>query len=495
MSSRLYTAEQVRNLDRTAIESLGIAGFVLMQRAGAAAWRVLRARWPEARQIVVICGTGNNGGDGYVLATTAREAGVTATVIACGEPRVGSDAQRAREGWETVDGRIMTADESLPAADVYVDGLFGTGLARPIEGTARELIERINDSGRPVLALDIPSGIDADTGNVLGAAVRAEVTVSFVAHKRGLFTGPAIDFRGELVLDTLGLPDSLYQRFVPDARVLDLRRMAGWIGVRPRNAHKGLFGHVLAVGGDHGMGGAIRLAGEAALRVGAGLVSVATRREHVLALIATRPELMAHAVDHATDLAALQKSANVLVLGPGLGQTRWSRELWRAAVGAGIPTVLDADGLNLLVNEKTALPAHTILTPHPGEAARLLDCATPEVMRDRFAAARELAGRYKAVTVLKGAGSLIAHPQGEIALCPWGNPGMSSGGMGDVLSGVIGGVLAQGLNPWRAARLGVALHAQAGDAAAIDGGEAGLLASDLFAHLRRLRNAIASDAR
>jgi NAD(P)H-hydrate epimerase len=488
MTIRLYTAAEVRAIDRAAIESLGIAGYVLMQRAAAAAWRVLRTRWPQARRVWVCCGPGNNGGDGYLLATTARDAGLEVGVIALGAPAVGSDAARARAEWLAQDGRIGSAEEALPDADVYVDALFGTGLARPLTGAARDLVERLRERARPVLALDVPSGIDADTGNVLGAAVLAAATVSFVAHKRGLFTGAALEHRGELVLDTLALPAELYARVASTTRLLDMRHMMGWVPRRVRHAHKGDFGHVLAVGGAPGMAGAIRLAGEAALRVGAGLVSVATRPEHVSAVVAGRPELMAHGVDDAATLGVLLSRATVVALGPGLGQGPWSRALWQAALAAGKPTVLDADGLNLLAQNPLALPAACVLTPHPGEAARLLGCTVAEVAQDRFAAAGELARRFRAVVVLKGAGSLIAHPDGEIAVCPWGNPGMASAGMGDVLSGVIAGLLAQGLAPSRAARLGVALHAQAGDAAA-QAGEAGLIATDLLPYLRTLRNA------
>jgi len=489
MGTRLYTSEQVRALDRAAIGTFGIAGYVLMQRAAAAAWRALRARWPQARRVTVLCGPGNNGGDGYLLATIAREAGLDARVVALAPPAEGGDAARARAEWLAHRGRIDGPGDALSEADVYVDALVGTGLSRPIEGTARALIGQMSPHANRVLALDVPSGIDADSGNVLGTAVRAALTISFVAHKRGLFTGAALDHCGELMLDTLSLPEELFRKFPSDIRLLDMRRMAGWLPARARHAHKGNFGHVLAIGGEAGMGGAIRLAGEAALRVGAGLVSVATRAEHVAALNAGRPELMAHAIKDASELNALLQRASVVGLGPGLGQGIWSRALWQAAIAAGKPTVLDADALNLLARKAIALPEGSVLTPHPGEAARLLGSDTAAIERDRYAAVREVARRHRAVVVLKGAGSLIAHPDGEVAVCPWGNPGMASGGMGDVLTGVVAGLLAQGLPAWRAARLGVGLHAQAGDAAAAHGGEAGLLAGDLFPHLRNLRNA------
>ncbi len=444
------------------------------------------------------CGNGNNGGDGYLLAAMARKAGLDATVVALAAPADGGDAALARAEWLQAGGTILDTnglgtDVDLPTADVYVDAIFGTGLTRAVDRAARALIERINASDCPVLALDVPSGIDADTGGVLGVAVRAAVTITFVAYKRGLCTGAALDYRGELLLDTLGLPESLYKNSPADANLLDLRRMAVWLPVRPRDANKGSYGHVLAIGGDAGMGGAIRLTGEAALRVGAGLVSVATRAEHVSAINAARPELMVHAVEDAASLMPVLERASVVALGPGLGRGDWSHTLWRVVVAAAKPLVLDADGLNLLAAAPCRLPAACVLTPHPGEAARLLGTQIATIERDRYAAARALAARFSAVIVLKGAGSLIAEPGGEVAVCPWGNPGMASGGMGDVLTGVIAGLLAQGLDAWRATRLGVALHAQAGDAAAAKGGEAGILASDLFIPLHNLRNLRALD--
>ncbi|MHB8679306.1 MAG: NAD(P)H-hydrate dehydratase, partial [Rudaea sp.] len=295
-----------------------------------------------------------------------------------------------------------------------------------------------------------------------------------------------------LVLDRLGLPEEAFADAPFDARLLDALRMAAWLPRRSRTAHKGDFGHVLAIGGDAGMGGAIRLCSEAALRVGTGLVSAATRQENIAAINAARPEVMAHAIADVVAMPPLLARARVLALGPGLGCSPWSEALWRAALESGKSAVVDADALNLLVAHTMTLPSESVITPHPGEAARLLGCDTQSIARDRFAAARELATRHRCVVVLKGAGTLIANERGDAAVCPWGNPGMASGGMGDVLTGVIAGLMAQGLNAWRAARLGVALHAQAGDAAARDG-EAGTLASDLFANLRRLRNRLADE--
>ncbi len=488
---RLYTVAQVREMERIATESLGIRGYELMCRAGKAAFDVVRLRWPGARRIAVLCGGGNNGGDGYVLARLARAAGFEVAVLAIEAPREGSEAAQALADWHAAGGEVRAADTEWPLADVYVDALFGIGLARPLEGLALASVQKLNAQATPVFALDVPSGLNADTGFAYGHAVRAEATLTFLADKRGLHTGAAADYVGEVLVDPLELPAEIQTQAPVDAHLIAPAELPAWLPPRSRDGHKGRYGHVLAIGGDLGMGGAIRLAGEAALRLGAGLVSVATQAEHITALNAARPELMAHAVGGIQELQSLLDRASVVALGPGLGQRAWGHSLWHTAIAAGKPLVLDADGLNLLARTTLALPGQTVLTPHPGEAARLLETDTDSIARDRYAAVRELARRHHAVVVLKGAGTLVANPHGEIAVCPWGNPGMATGGMGDVLTGVIAGLLAQGLDAWHAARAGVALHARAGDLAARDG-EAGLVAGDLFMPLRRLRNGLAA---
>lgn len=481
----LYTAEQVRRIDRTAIDECGIAGFELMRRAADAVFATLRRRWPEARRIAVLAGHGNNGGDAFLVGALALRAGFGVDAFAAAHATSG-DAARARAAFLEAGGPSPKAyaDADFVDADVIVDGLFGTGLARAIEGEAAALIGRVNASGRPVLAIDIPSGLSADTGMRLGSAVRAQGTVSLVAWKRGLFTGDAADCAGEKELAPLDLPARAYEGIAADATLLGA--VSPRLPPRCGNVNKSHFGHVLAIGGDVGMGGAVRLAGEAALRCGAGLVSVATRSAHVAALLAARPELMVRAVEDTSDLRALLDRATVVAIGPGLGKGEWGASLWRAAAAAGRPLVVDADALNLLASEPQTLP-NAVLTPHPGEAGRLLGSDAGAVQRDRFAAVRALARRYAAVTVLKGAGSLVAAPDGRVAVCPWGNAGMASGGMGDVLTGVVAALLAQGFQPWEAACSAVAVHARAGDLAAGDTPR-GLLAGDLFAPLRELVN-------
>ncbi|MET3651438.1 NAD(P)H-hydrate dehydratase [Dyella japonica] len=481
----LYTVDQVRALDRRAIEQLGIPGYELMQRAAAAALVCLRQHWPQARRTAVYCGPGNNGGDGFLLAALAREAGLHAEVFAPAESR-GDDATRARREFEHGGGIVNAWNDAvvLPAVDVHVDALYGTGLQRALAADVAALVRRIHATGAPVLALDVPSGVNADTGDVPGEAVQADVTVTFIASKRGLYTGVAPGYVGAVQLESLGLPETLWQNAHGDAEL-----MQPWtLPPRPRQSHKGNNGHVLAIGGDHGTAGAIRLCGEAALRGGAGLVSVATRAEHLIALNSARPELMAHDVNGPQALEALLPRATVLAVGPGLGQGAWGHALWLTALDAHLPMVLDADGLNLLAQEPRQLSVPAVMTPHPGEAARLLGCDTATIGADRFAAVRELARRYQAVVVLKGAGSLVADPEGRVAVCPWGNPGMATGGMGDLLTGIVAALLAQGCDAWQAATLGVSLHARAGDLAARHGGERGLIATDLLEPLRLLLN-------
>jgi hydroxyethylthiazole kinase-like uncharacterized protein yjeF len=485
----LYTAEQVRELDRTAIEEAGIPGYALMSRAGAVAWDALRGDWPEARRIVVVCGTGNNGGDGYVLARLALQAHCRVRVLQGGEgARIGGDALNARDAYLAAGGEIQADDlEGLPDAEVIVDALFGTGLDRALEGGWLAMVKAINRAGVPVLSIDIPSGLHADSGAVLGAAVKANRTVTFIGRKQGLYTGQAAEFTGKITFSDLGAPANIYERVAPSAHLLTAPPLGALAAPRPRATHKGANGHVLVIGGDHGMNGALRLAGEAALRTGAGLVSLATRTEHAAAISAACPELMSHGVESSRDLSRLLARATVVAIGPGLGRSRWAQGLLAAVLESSLSVVVDADALNLLSREPLRRD-DWVLTPHPGEAGRLLNQETAGVQVNRYAAVRALAETYGGVAVLKGAGTLVAHAGEAVAVCAAGNPGMATGGMGDVLSGVIAGLIAQGLEPWRAALAGVCLHARAGDRAAAHG-ERGMMARDVIDELRSVMNA------
>ena len=485
----LYTAQQVRELDRRAIDGFGIPGAELMQRAGAAAFARLRERWPTAGRLCVLVGTGNNGGDGFVLARLAREAGLAVRVLQLGDrARIRGDAHLHAQRWLEIGGEWEDF-EALPRdCDVIVDAMLGTGLERELKGDYRRAVEAVNAQPTPVLAIDIPTGLDADRGVSLGAAVLADLAISFIGLKRGMFTADAVDCCGEVYFDALEVPAAVYASQALSARRVDWAQQATRLNPRRRSAHKGHFGHVLVVGGDHGFGGAARLAGEAAARTGAGLVSVATRKRHVAALLVARPELMVHAAKPKV-IESLLERAGVLVLGPGLGTGKWGRRLFEKAMAASRPLVLDADGLNLLAGLSGVRRADWVLTPHPGEAARLLGSCVAEVQADRFAAVEALQRRYGGVIVLKGPGTLVLGAgRRPPAICSDGNPGMASGGMGDVLSGVIAAFMAQGRPLDEAAELGVCLHAAAADRAAGVEGERGLLGTDLMPQLRRLGN-------
>lgn len=488
LPAALYRAAAVRELDRRAIEDHSIPGSELMERAGASAYRLLRASWPDARHLAILCGSGNNGGDGFILARLATTEGLQVSLMLKG--RAGDLTGDARRAWDRLAaGGVDTVAFSptvLEKADVIVDAMLGTGLDRDVSGELRTWIEAVNDSPRPVLAIDIPSGLHADIGQALGVAVMADCTVSFIGLKVGLFTGEGRRYAGRIRFAGLDVPAAVYEGVPVAARRIDhnvLRIQLRW---RDRTAHKGHFGHVLIIGGDAGFAGAVRLAGEAAARVGAGLVSIATRAEHAACITQQRPELMVHAVEEPAALAPLLERATVVAAGPGLGQSDWAAALLNRVIDCSQPLVVDADGLNLLASDPVRRD-YWILTPHPGEAARLLDSNSRRVQSDRLQAAADLQARYGGSIVLKGSGTLIASADGVPALCSDGNPGMATGGMGDVLTGVIAGLLAQGFSGAMAAELGVCLHAAAADRAAA-AGERGLLASDLFAPLRQLVN-------
>ncbi len=482
----LYTAGQVRDLDARAIHEFGIPGYQLMTRAGHATLNALRALWPAARTITVLCGPGNNGGDGYVVARVARAQNLRVHVVALGDPaRLAGDARQAWQDFIAAGGRCEPWSAALLAADVIVDALYGTGLARAVEGEAAAMLAAANDSGRPLVAVDIPSGLHADTGAVLGIAARAALTVTFIGRKIGLYVGAGPEHTGRIVFDALDVPATIGDRCTPAARLLDASDVAAALPPRRRTAHKGDHGHVLVIGGGPGMAGAARLAGEAALRAGAGLVTLAVHPQS-LASVATRPELMHVAANSADDLAAVLSRATVVAVGPGLGQGDWARSLFDVALASGKPLIVDADALNLLA----AAPQHLdrwVLTPHPGEAARLLGTTNAAVQADRVGTARELQQRYGGTVVLKGAGSIVHAAAGVPGLCDRGNPGMAAAGMGDVLTGVIAGIAAQCGDLAGAARAGVFVHAQAGDLAARRG-ERGLLATDVIEQVRACVN-------
>ena len=471
---RLYTAEQAQALDRRAIEQHGIPGLVLMKRAAEFAFHVLQQAWPQARDICIVCGPGKNAGDGYALAKIAQIAGFNVSLCQIEQAPMHGDAAQARKEAEALG--IYPTDfslQQLQQADVLVDALFGIGLNRPLEQPWLNTVATINQSGRPVLAMDIPSGLDANTGAVLGAAIKASHTACFIVNKIGLFINQGLDYAGDVHLNDLSFPQELLRELSPLAiswNQDDLPQL-----VRAKNTHKGSYGTALIIGGNNHMLGAIALAAQACLRSGAGLVKLISRTEHLIPLTQIQPELMCY---EGRDFYQLSAKTNVIAIGPGLGNDNWAWDLYEKVCKSEQPLVLDADALNCLALE----PFHYerwILTPHPAEAGRLLERPTQVIQNDRVAAIQALHKRYGGVIVLKGAGTLIYDGE-RMALCRAGNPGMAVGGMGDVLTGLIAGLVAQDYNLFDAAHLGVELHARTADQIVQTRSEASLLPSDII---------------
>jgi len=488
LPANIYSVAAVREIDRVAIEDSGIPGYTLMKRAGAAAVKAARTRFPNAARWQVICGAGNNGGDGFVVARLAAQDGIVVSALTLVDPAsLKGDAATAYADFAAEGGVVMPWAGKLDAeADLLVDAILGSGLERDVGGAFGDAVAAINSHPAAVHALDIATGINGDTGAVMGSAVVANLTTTFVGLKSGLFLGSGPNYCGEITFSGLDIDDECRTKVAAIYRRLDDSLLAKSLPPRTRGAHKGDFGHVLVVGGGPGMSGAARLCGEAALRAGAGRVSLATHPDHAALISAARPELMSHGVSGAADLLLLLEKVDVVAFGPGLGQSDWARELFAVVAKAGQAAVWDADGLNLLAAAPDTRE-NRVITPHPGEAATLLLTEPAKIQADRPAALKALAAKYGGVAVLKGAGTLISAASDLPFVCTAGNPGMAAAGMGDVLTGVIAGLIAQGLPLSVAASAGVELHARAGDVAAT-AGERGMLASDLLAALQGVAN-------
>ena len=510
----LLTAAQMREADRQAIEEIGLPGALLMENAGRAAAAVLQQRFGDSfpGPVLVLAGKGNNGGDGYVLARTLQQAGwqVRTLVLAAAES-ISGDAALHLQILLRCGGMVelVSEDSALEAAlarqtqlRVAVDALLGTGLTSPVQGLYARAIDWLNAGQAPILALDIASGVDAGSGRILGRAVQASVTVSFAAAKLGQVLYPGAACCGTLEVVDIGLPMAAPLPAGERHTLVDARSAAALLPSRPVTGHKGTFGHLLVVGGCRGKSGALALSAAGGLRSGAGLITAAGPASLVPLLAQQLLEVMTAPlaeVDGHLSLQALPalqqlwQDKAALALGPGLGETDEARALARRLlVDCPLPLVLDADGLNALGGQPELLLQRagraTVLTPHPGEMARLCDCSIAAVEADRVAAARSFATGFQVVLVLKGARSLIATPQGEIFVNGSGNPGLASGGSGDVLTGLIAGLLAQGLTAGAAAVLGVYLHGLAAERLSRHMGQAGLAASDLARELPAARH-------
>lgn len=502
----VFTAAEMRALDARAIEKLGIPGPQLMENAGRGAAAVIVREWEPIRgkRVTILCGKGNNGGDGFVVARHLKGKGARVRVLLLGlRAEVKGDAAKALRRWrgrvEEIKGDegLATVRSALTEADIVVDALLGTGLSGAAHGLLAHTIDLVNDvCGRgaiPVIALDLPSGLASDGGLLLGPAVRADLTLTFAGLKRALLLYPAAECAGRVVMVPIGIPEAEVGRGITTF-LLEESDVRGLFPGRRPDAHKGTYGHLLVVAGSLGKSGAAALAGTAALRSGIGLCTVATASSQQPTIAGFAMELMTEALpetagraiafkakDHLDELAA-QRDA--VAVGPGLSLDAESQALARALVSeVPRPMVVDADALSALAGHLDLLEEASsprVLTPHPGEMARLLGMTVAQVQADRIEIVRECCVRYRVHLVLKGARSVLGCPDGRVFINPTGNPGMATGGSGDVLTGMIGAFLARRFDPLAALQAGCYLHGLAGDLAAADRGEEGLMASDII---------------
>lgn len=502
----LVTAEEMRTLDHRTIHEANVPGTTLMERAGTGVVNSLEALkgCPVGKKVVVFCGKGNNGGDGFVVARLLKRKRAKVKVLLLASPNALSpDAAVMYRRFHKIAGATgivaqpsaQSMQTAAQEADILIDALFGTGLSTPVRDPYRTAIVAMNESSAWTVAVDLPSGIHSDTGAVLGAAVRADLTVTFGCPKVGLYLGEAIDYTGIIHTVDIGIPHQFVEALSIRTFLLGPEVIAPWIPPRPCSAHKGRYGHAAIIAGSLGKTGAAAMTARAALRVGTGLVTVATAQtvnmilesKVVEAMTYPLPETRSHTLglEAIPELSAFIEGKTAVGIGPGLSTHPETCEMIRTILPQlSPPCVIDADGLNALAGHTAILSScrhPPILTPHPGEMARLLgDTTAKTVNEDRLGIARRFAAAHHVILVLKGARTVIADYQGYAAICPTGNPGMATAGMGDALTGMITGFLAQRLSPWQAAQTGVYLHGLAGDLAAKDKGYAGLIAGDLI---------------
>lgn len=489
----VYRTAGIRELEAKALAALQPPG--LMERAGLAAAQIARDL-TAGRRVLVAAGPGNNGGDAFVVARYLKSWSFAIDVVFAGDAaKLSADARAAHSAWLACDGTTLSAIPAGGRWDLVIDGLFGIGLQRDLGGVHAGLVNAINSLDAAVLALDAPSGLDADTGRVLGCAVRASHTATFIGLKPGLLTLDGPDHSGEIHVCTLDLDTAALTP--PQGEVIGSEVIAAVLPARRANSHKGDYGSLGIIGGAHGMVGAALLAGRAAINLGAGRVYVGLLGADSAGVDPLQPELMLRTVDEVLRINHL----NCLAVGPGLGQLPDAHQVLAAALQVNLPLVIDADALNLIALDAelqqlvTRRTAATLLTPHPAEAARLLGSTTTAVQADRIAAATELASRYRSHVILKGAGSICALPDGKWFINTSGNPGMASAGMGDVLTGIVAALLAQGADARNAMLAGAHLHGAAADSLAAAGsGPVGITAGEVIAAARQLMNRARTNA-
>jgi len=496
LSDNLYRVDSIVQLEQLAINQFGIPAYELMKRAGKAVFDVVTSRYPQHQKILVLCGAGNNAGDGYVVARLAKQAGFDVRVVSLIDPAtLRNEAQLAYRDWSVIAHNTATDISQIDEAEIIIDALLGTGLKRDVSAQWAEWINAVNKSAKPVIAVDLPSGLIADTGIIAGCAIQADITVSFIGLKQGLFTAQANDVCGEIIFNSLDLPAEVYTQVDANARLIKTIDYS-LLPERKASSHKGNFGHVLIVGGNAGMPGAVILAAKVALRTGAGLVTIVTAVSNLDAICSAVPEAMVKTCDINTFTEvftdSLISSVTHIAVGMGLGQDDWSLALLRFCILLKKPMLIDADALNLLAKHTIKIESELVVTPHPGEAARLLSTTSTlnsvDIQHNRFAAIKQLHQLFVAsescVVILKGSGSLIFDGQ-QMKVCSLGNAAMAAPGMGDVLSGIVIALMAQKIKISDAAELAVCLHTAAAQSVT-QGKTRGLLASDVVNELSKV---------
>lgn len=478
----ILSAEAVKTLEQSFLHT-SFDPDVLVKKAGKALAKEVVKCWPRARRVTIFCGSGNNGADGYSAAIHLHEQGITPVLVPLMLKRKGTASmEQMRAQCEALGLTVIeNPHHALHEADVVIDAVLGNGQrATELPMFLQTSLLAIKNCGLPVLAVDIPTGIIASSGEVLPHAVAASRTMAFIAARMAHRSGDAAAFCGDVSVETLGLNVAN----APQDAICLVKQKQALFPPRPVNSHKGRQGHLLVIGGNHGMGGAALLAAEAALRSGAGKVTVLTRPEHVTAFLARTPELMVRGITKTPSIKQWLISADAVVLGPGLGNDAWAKNLWRQTIESDLPLLCDADAITLwkLLSPKVR-QAPTVFTPHPGEAARLLACSAKQVQHSRLQSLQALMNKLEATIVLKGNGTLISSLDSVPLLLNCGNPGMAIGGMGDILSGIVGALLAQQYEPDRAACLGAWWHGRAADRVAEKRGQIGLLPTDVIAAL------------
>ncbi|WP_434763895.1 NAD(P)H-hydrate dehydratase [Vibrio fortis] len=489
LPKELYLSDTIRQGEKRVAKLLGIPMYELMERAGESVFSVIQQRYEHCRRILVVTGTGNNGGDGYVVARLALMSGYKVTLWQVGSSqKISGDAKSAEQLFLSAGGKVQEPNfEVDDSIDLIVDGILGTGLTGKLRESAESVITTLNKSSCPVISIDVPSGLNSDTGRQLGTTVKANATVTFIALKRGLVTAQARSHVGELLFAGLSIDRAFADHNAPNA-LLTSSRWLDRLKVRAQDSHKGSHGRLLVVGGGDGMSGAAYLAAAASLRSGTGLLASIVHQSSCFPMRSLLPEAMVSDVEQLSE--RLEWCTSICV-GVGLSRLDWGKNAYEAVMSRAydMPKVIDADGLYWLAQDDLdARPIeNTVITPHPGEAAMLLNCSVKDVEADRYLSIKKLCQKYRCVTVLKGAGTLISDGH-KTVVCHAGNAGMATGGMGDVLAGVISSLLAQGYQPIDAAILGSVIHSMAADHNANTYGQVGMMASDVLGSIRHIIN-------